>query len=132
MNLKMNLYTKLQKLKILLVDDDEWIRDSMRILLASEACRLVTCETAEEALDVMIGQVFDIIIADYKLPGINGIAFFEQIKPAYPAAIKILISAYLDKAIIAEAVGAGVQETIEKPFKPETIETALSKLLGKN
>jgi len=126
----MNLYAKLQNLKILLIDDDEWIRDSMRLLLASEACGLVTCETAEEALDVLHGQTFDIIIADYKLPGMNGIAFFERIQAPHPAAVKILISAYLDKAVIADAVGAGVQKTIEKPFKPETIEAALIKLLA--
>ena len=127
----MDLYTKLRELKILLIDDDVWIRDAMRILLAAEGCGLVTCETAEEALNAVALQTFDIIIADYKLPGMNGIAFFEQILTSHPAAVKILISAYLDKSVIAGAIAAGVQKTIEKPFRPETIESALIKLLEK-
>ena len=125
----MDLYAKLRELKIMLIDDDVWIRDAMRILLAAEACDLVTCETAEEALSALRGRTFDIIIADYKLPGMHGIAFFEQIQTSHPGAVKILMSAYLDRSVTAEALAAGVQETIEKPFKPETIEAALTKLL---
>jgi len=126
----MTLFAKLRKLKILLIDDDEWIRDSMRVLLASEACRLVACETAEEALDTLDRQAFDIIIADYKLPGMNGIRFFENIRSSHPAAIKILISAYLDRSVAAAALGAGVHEMVEKPFNAETFETALSRQLA--
>ena len=96
-----------------------------------EGCGLTTCETAEEALSAVNRQTFDIIIADYKLPGMSGIAFFERIRATQPGAVRILISAYLDRTVTAAATAAGVQKTIEKPFRPETIEATLADLLEK-
>ena len=52
----MNIFEKLRKMELMLVDDDEWIRDSMRIFFENEGCNLVTAETAEEALKIIKKQ----------------------------------------------------------------------------
>ena len=65
----MDLYRILRKMKILLIDDDEWIRDSLALFMEAEGCHLKACESAEEAWDALKQQPYDIIIADYRLPG---------------------------------------------------------------
>lgn len=125
----MNIFEKLKKMELMLVDDDEWIRDSMRIFFENEGCNLVTVQTAEEALKIIKKQHFDIIIADFRLPGINGIKLFEHVRDSNKGLIKILITAYMDKKVSSDAKKAGIDDLIEKPFTSETIEKVLSKFL---
>ncbi len=125
----MNIFEKLKKMELMLVDDDEWIRDSMRIFFENEGCNLVTAETAEEALKIIKKHHFDIIIADFRLPGISGIKLFEYVRDSNQGLIKILITAYMDKKVASDAKKAGIDDLIEKPFTSETIEKVLSKFL---
>ena len=74
----MKLYNKLKAMKILLVDDDEWIRDSLSLFLESEGCQLQAFETAEEGMEAFTRQPYDLIIADYKLPGMDVLEFFKD------------------------------------------------------
>ena len=124
----MDLFAKLKTMKILLVDDDEWIRDSLRIFFEAEGCHIVALETAEEAMEELACQDYDIIITDYRLPGMDGVAFFKQIKKSHPDSIKILITAYKSDVVVNEAKKAGVQHLIAKPFTSETIEASLTRL----
>ena len=80
----MNLFTKLRQMKILLVDDDRWIRHSLTLFFEGEGCHLVTCETAEEALEALRHQNYDIILTDYKLPGMDGLEFLKRVQESYP------------------------------------------------
>jgi len=127
----MNLFARLKQLKIMLIDDDEWIRDAMRIFFEYEGCALATFETAEEALQALDGQRFDIIIADYKLPGMDGITFFKRLDMPGDSPIKILITAYHSRTVAEMTREAGIHALIEKPFQPETIESTLSQLLNR-
>ena len=122
----MDLFAKLKTMKILLVDDDEWIRDSLRIFFEAEGCQIVALETAEEAMEELDCQDYDIIITDYRLPGMDGVAFFKQIQNSHPDSIKILITAYKSDVVVSEAKKAGVQHLIAKPFTSETIEASLT------
>jgi len=124
----MDLFAKLKSMKILLIDDDEWIRDSLRIFFEAEGCQIVAFETAEEAMEALHCQDYDIIITDYKLPGMNGVEFFKQIQNSHPETIKILITAYKGEVVVNEAKKAGVQHLIAKPFTSETIEASLTRL----
>ena len=68
----MDVFSKIREMRILLIDDDEWIRDSLRIFFEAEGCDLLALETAEEGIAAIKDQIFDLIIADYKLPGLDG------------------------------------------------------------
>ncbi len=125
-----DLFSKLKKMKIMLVDDDEWIRDSMRMFFEAEGCQLLTLETAEEGLTALERQHFDIIITDYRLPGMDGLVFLEQIQDLVPNALKILITAYRSPEVTFKANRVGVDDFIEKPFTSETIEGSLSRLVA--
>ena len=75
---KMNLFEKLKNMKTMLIDDDKWIRDSMSLFFIGEGCTLTALETAEEGLKLLENEDFQIIIADYFLPGITGLEFFNR------------------------------------------------------
>jgi len=115
-------------MKILLVDDDEWIRDSLRLFFEAEGCHILALETAEEAMEELNCQNYDIIITDYKLPGMDGVEFFRRIQSSHPDTIKILITAYKSEVVVDEARKAGVQHLIAKPFTSDTIEASLTRL----
>lgn len=122
----MDVFSKLRNMKILLIDDDEWIRDSLGIFFEAEGCSIAAVETAEEGLEAIRSQDYDLIITDYKLPGMDGIEFLRQIQTSKPNVIKILITAYKSELVIEEAKKAGVQHLIAKPFTSETIEASLT------
>ena len=88
----MNVYGKLKAMKLLLIDNDEWIRDSMTLLFESEGCFLMALETAEEGIKAIHEDCYDIIIADYKLPGMDGLMLLKQAQQLQPNAIKILMT----------------------------------------
>ena len=125
----MELYSKLRDMKILLIDDDEWIRDSLTIFLDSEGCHLTAFETAEEAIRAIEKDHYDIVISDYKLPGMDGIEFFKSLERSHPHAIKIIITAYGNEAVASEARRIGINDFIEKPFTTQTIERSLCCLI---
>ena len=126
----MDLYSKLREMSMLLIDDDEWIRDSLSIYFEGEGCHIKALETAEEGLESLKKHSYDIIIVDYRLPGMDGLDFLKRIKRLYPRIIKILITAYGDKQIEIEAMQIGVHDFIEKPFTTKTIEASLTMLIN--
>jgi DNA-binding response OmpR family regulator len=115
-------------MKILLVDNDEWIRDSLCMLFEAEGCNLLALETAEEGLKALECQSYDIIISDYKLPGMDGLEFLRQIQGSHPSAVKIMITAYMNESLASEGRKIGVQDFIAKPFSSETLEASLARL----
>jgi DNA-binding NtrC family response regulator len=112
----MQQFLKLKNLKTLLIDDNVIIRDTMQMLFAQKRCLLKTCETAEDGLQALEAEHFDIIICDYQLPGIDGVKFFKRAVVSHPDTIKILISGFVNEGAISEAFDIGVHAFIRKPF----------------
>ena len=127
---EMNLFKALRKMKTLLIDDDQWIRDSLNLFFKGEGCSLLAVETAEEGIKALKKHDYDIIISDHKLPGMDGLEFLKWTLGHSPNAIKILITAYKDEHIVSEAMKIGVADLIEKPFTSEIIQTSLFRLIG--
>jgi len=129
LNPKMDLFNKLRNMKILIIDDDEWIRDSLRIFFEAEGCPVVVLETAEEGLAELKYQAYDLIIVDYKLPGLDGLEFLKRILDGCSDAMKVLITAYRTNSMVAEARKLKIQGFIEKPFTSESLMTSLGHLM---
>ena len=83
-------------------------------------------ETAEEGLEAIREEPFDIIISDLRLPGMNGLDFIKQAAVIQPRAARFLITAYHDDHIISEAVRIGVNGFIEKPFSVKVLVNLLA------
>ena len=127
----MDVFEDIKDKKILLVDDDESIRDSMSMFFLGEGIRIDTFETAEEGIDAAKKQHYDIIITDYHLPGMDGLTFLRRIRELCPDSFRILITAYGSRQVLAAATVLGADEYIEKPFTTKLITDALSRLAKK-
>lgn len=126
-----SLFNKLREMRILLVDDDEWIRDSMSLLFEGEKCELLAVETAEEGMDKLKRQEYDVVIVDYRLPGMDGLEFLGRLRDSHPDALTLLITAYGSREVYTKASNLGVRAFINKPFTVKTLEDALSCLIEK-
>lgn len=122
----MNPFNKLKNVKTLLVDDDEFIRNSIRLAFKTKGCCLKVAESAEEGLQAIKDQRFEIIISDYRMPIINGLEFFKLVTIAQPNALRFLMSAYRDDYIFSDALRTGIDEFIEKPFKVKALFSLLA------
>jgi DNA-binding NtrC family response regulator len=122
----MNPFNELKQVKTLLVDDDEFIRDSLKIAFATKGCSMRVAETAEEGLQAIQEEQFDIIISDFRLPGINGLEFIRLATINCPDTVNILITAYRDECLFSKAIRIGITEFIDKPFSVK----ALAELLA--
>ena len=124
-------YKKLKNMKTLMVEDDPWVRDSMRLLFETEECPFIGMETAEEVLDRLSkGEVFDLFIADYRLPGMDGVTFLKKIISLHPRAYKILCTAYPNDAMLQGAGMLNIHAVVHKPFTTDQFEKVLSKVLN--
>ncbi len=125
----MDLFTKLRSMRLLLIDDDEWVRDSLRLFFESEGCQIVALETAEEGLNATMSHNFDLIIVDYRLPGMDGIEFIKHLPANQAGTLKVLITAYGSEDLFLKAKQSGFNEFIPKPFTTEIIEESLKRLV---
>ena len=119
-------------MRILLIDDDEWIRDSLSLYFEGEGCHLLALETAEEGIEALKGQNYDIIMVDYRLPGMDGLEFLKRIQKTQSHAMKVFITAYKSKEVVSKAMKIGIDDFIEKPFTTRNIEEALYRLIVKD
>ena len=126
----MDLFDALKEKKILLIDDDEWIRDSLKRFFAWEECYLETCDSAVEGLQVLHEQQFDIVFIDYRLPDMDGLDLLKRIQLSRPSAKKILLTAYGNGKIAAKAREAAACWFIQKPIDTKNIEKVLRSILN--
>jgi DNA-binding NtrC family response regulator len=112
----MKQFLKLKKMKTLLIDDNVIVRDTLQAIFSQMGCSLKAYETAEEGLQALEKERYDIIISDLKLPGIDGVEFFKRAICSHPDTVRILISGYGDQSTVSEAFEIGVHAFIKKPF----------------
>ncbi len=128
----MDLFKKLKGMEILLIDDDEWIRDSLTLFFTGEGCHLSGLATAEEAIEALENKKYDIIISDYKLPGMDGLEFLRRAKKSDPDMMTILITAYGSEDLLSEAKKLGIYNFIQKPLTTDALEKSLANLLERH
>ena len=116
---------------ILVVDDDHTMRFVLATALKKRGYQLEEANCAEDALDILKTNSFDLIIIDVKLPKMSGIEAISRIKEIDPQAIIILVTAYDRKEIALKAIKAGAYDYFTKPFSLEEMEIIVKRALEK-
>ncbi|MGZ8708682.1 MAG: sigma-54-dependent transcriptional regulator [Thermoanaerobaculia bacterium] len=116
-------------MRILIVDDEEVLRDVLDAVLRREGFDIVTASSGEEALNVLDTEEIDLVILDVMLPGISGIDTMRAIRISNPHLPVIIITAFssIDGAI--DAMKQGAFHYIPKPFKNEEVVLTVNKAL---
>lgn len=118
--------------RILVVEDEEDIRVVLKDLLESglDDVDVRTAGTAEEALDGLSAWRPDVILSDYKMPGMDGLAFLEASRVAAPETPKILMTAFPDLEVAVKAINdAHIENFLPKPLDPDTVLANVDRIL---
>ena len=117
--------------RILVVDDERVVRDSLAAWLREDGHECVTVASGEEAVERFVATDFDLCIVDLKMPrGIDGIETMLRLRRLRPDASVVIITAYatVDTAVIAMKQGA--EDYIVKPFNPDEISSVVERIVA--
>lgn len=117
--------------RILVVDDDQGMRELLEIMLTEEGYRVHTASNGEKAIARCRKETFDLIITDLKMPKMDGIGFLRKIKDLSPETMVILITAYASGDTAVTAMKEGAYDYIEKNFSIEDLKQIIRNALTK-
>jgi DNA-binding NtrC family response regulator len=110
-----------KKISILVVDDEESVRDSLYNWFIEDGYRVETAENANRALSMLESDSFDIILADIKMPGMDGLEMLRRIKLLKADSIVIVITAFATVDTAVQALKDGAYDYVTKPFDPDDL-----------
>lgn len=116
------------KKRILICDDEEGIRESMKLILEKEF-ELLFAGNGKEALGIAKAEPLDMIIMDIKMPRMDGIETLRKLKELKPDVKLLVSSGYKSVETAQDAVAAGASNYIVKPFSRAELLAAVKKLL---
>ena len=111
----------LRDASILVVDDEEIMREILESLLARQGCRVRLAESGEAALEAVKADPFDAAIVDVMMPGINGLETLARLQRIDAELPVVMITAFGTAANTREAFKRGAFDFIEKPFKNDDV-----------
>lgn len=110
-----------EKVSILIVDDEESVRDSLYNWFIEDGYRVETAENAKVALALVEEKNFDIILADIKMPGMDGMEMHRRIKSLNKEPIFIIMTAFASVDTAVQALKDGAFDYVTKPFDPDDL-----------
>jgi len=110
-----------RKISILIVDDEESVRDSLYSWFIEDNYRVECAENAKKALSILESESFDIILADIKMPGMDGLEMLRRIKALKKDSIVIVITAFATVDTAVQALKDGAFDYVTKPFDPDDL-----------
>ncbi|MGB9623770.1 MAG: sigma-54-dependent transcriptional regulator [Phycisphaerae bacterium] len=116
------------KMTVLVVDDEPIKRVTLQIELGEAGYEVVDAADAQIALRLMEGRTFDVVLTDLRMPGIDGIAFLDEIKRRSPGTYVILMTAYGTVDTAVEAIKRGAYDYVTKPFLTATLLEKLDRI----
>ena len=117
---------------ILIIDDDRDIGILLTRFLKRKGYSAQSTVSADEGLEVAKGHPVDLVICDFKLPGMTGLELIKQLQKQTPGLKAILITGYSDVRIAVQALKQGVYDYVTKPLFPEELLITIKKALSHN
>jgi DNA-binding response OmpR family regulator len=119
------------KAKVLVVDDEQPVRVTLKEVLSREGYEVLTVSDGQEALQVMGGTAIDLAIIDLKMEGMDGLMLMGEIKQRWPATVFIVLTGYGTLESALKALRYGAHDYLLKPSGPEDIKRSVREGLEK-
>lgn len=120
----------MDKGRVLIVDDEPTLLSGLSDLFGQEYA-LFTSASAEGGLAILESERIEVVLSDYKMPGMDGLSFLIEVKRRRPEVVRILMTAYADMQLVIRAMNEGeVHRFIAKPFKSSELRTMLRECAG--
>ena len=118
--------------KILVVDDAEFLRVRISKILMSNGHEVIEANNGANAVHTYMTARPDpdLVLMDLEMPEMDGLAALKAIRAADPKARVVMLTALGQESIVLEAIKAGARDFIVKPFQPERVLSAISRVLG--
>ncbi|HAW58246.1 MAG TPA: DNA-binding response regulator, partial [Bacteroidales bacterium] len=116
-----------EQLTILIIDDEESIRNELAEYLQNNNFKVLMAEAASEALNLLNTYEIDVVFLDIRLPGINGIELLKIIKEEFPQTEIIMISGHGEMQSVIEAMRRGACDFLPKPFSLTEVTSAIER-----
>jgi DNA-binding NtrC family response regulator len=117
--------------RILIIDDEAAIRESLETLLSLEGYGVEMAATGEEGLDRIQLNTYDLVLLDLALPGKNGLEILQLIRESQPALPVIMITAYGKVDNVVDAIRTGAQNFVQKPWDNEKLLADIRSAIGR-
>jgi response regulator NasT len=122
----------MQKLRVLLADDEEPLRNVLRRVLEAKGMEVVgAVANGEEAVQLSLTVESDVLLIDLKMPVMDGIEAARKIAARQSSPIIIMHSAYADASLMEEARSAGVHEWVQKGVRPRELCAGIYEIAGR-
>ncbi len=121
----------IKDIRVLVVDDEEYVRLSLRELLSYFGYQVVTATNGEDALRKLEQGRFDVAFVDVKIPEMNGIQLLARIKERFPDVSVIMMTGYATVENAIDAVKLGAYDFLRKPYDIEEVRVSINRLLEK-
>jgi len=115
--------------KILVVDDEQSMRDFLTIMLSKEGYEAVSVEDGQQACQAIDDDIYDLVITDIKMPGISGLDVLKHVKQVAPNTFVVVITAFSSADDAVAAMKQGALDYITKPFDIEKIKLVIRNAL---
>ncbi len=116
------------KTLILVVDDQFGDRETLKVILEAKGYRVATAADGTEAIKMVKERHYDIIFLDIRLPDMNGVQTFEQVKGIDPDVAVIMMTGYTEEELVRRAISAGAYTCVYKPFDMDKVITLVEKI----
>ncbi len=124
----MGVQTKIQHIRILVLDDDAVACEFLQEALSREGYKVDSYTSGKEALNKDLSQ-YDLLMSDIRMPDIDGLQFLRLVREKWSELPVILMTAYGSLETTMEALRLGAWDYISKPFSPEAIRAMVLKVL---
>ena len=119
----------MKELNIMVVDDELIVRESLKGWLEKFGYGVDTAENAQDALQKLETETYDLLFIDIKMPGMDGVELLKRVKEDLPDVIVVMITAHGSIESAIEAMKAGASDYLMKPFDPENLELLVEKVV---
>ena len=117
--------------KILVIEDEEHLRDNLELLLTDEGYHVVTAENGKEGIQCLVQEPFDLVITDIMMGNVSGFAVMDYIVTHTLDTLVIFITGYASTDSAIAALRKGVYDYIAKPFDIDMLLIAVKRALEK-